>query len=117
MKESSAAQLSSDRTAVPICGSIGYDCYVSPAGDIFMETYDPSNDEPPVADRSRQAQIACLVLGSEYLSALAQLLPDRPPDAPACDACKGVGWLHRGVLGPKGILCHDCSGLGWIVGS
>ena len=113
-KESPPGRLSKDRKAVHICGSIGYDCYISPDGDIFMETYDLSNDEPPVAERSRQAQIACLVLGTEYLPALAQLLPERPPDAPMCDTCKGVGWLHRGVLGPKGILCHDCSGLGWI---
>ena len=114
IKKSCAAQLSGDRTAVPICGSIGYTCYISPDGDIFMETYDLSNDEPPVADRSRLAQIACLVLGSEYMPALTQLLPNRPPGAPTCDTCKGVGWLHRGALGPKGILCHDCSGLGWI---
>jgi len=114
MKKSSAAQLSTDRRAVPICGSIGYTCYFSPDGDIFMETYDLSNDEPPVPDRSRHAEIACLVLGSEYLPALAELLPNRPLDAPTCATCKGVGWLHRGVLGPKGILCHDCSGLGWI---
>ena len=71
--------------------------YVSPDGDIFMETYDPSNDEPPVADRSRQAQIACLILGSRTLPNLAQLLPIRSPEAPTCDTCKGVGWLHQGA--------------------
>jgi hypothetical protein len=113
-KESPPGRLSKDHKAVHICGSIGYDCYISPDGDIFMETYDLSNDEPSVAHSSRQAQIACLVLGSEYMPALAQLLPDRPPDTPTCDTCKGIGWLHRGVLGPQGILCHDCSGLGWI---
>jgi hypothetical protein len=112
-KESHPSSLSPDRTAIRVDGSIGYDCYVSPDGDIFMETYDLSNDEPPVADRSRQAQIACLILGSRTLPNLAQLLPIRPPEAPTCDTCEGVGWLHQGVLGPRGILCHECSGLGW----
>ena len=113
-KESGIPRLSNDGSGVHICGSIGYDCYVSPDGDIFMETYELGSDEPPFADRSRPAQIACLVLGSEYVPALAQLLPDRPPSAPVCDTCKGAGWLHRGAFGPQGILCHDCSGLGWM---
>ena len=112
-RESHPERLSKDRSAVHICGSIGYDCYISPDGDIFMETYD-FGDEPPVVDRSSRAQIECLVLGSEYMPALAQLFPERPSDAVTCDTCKGIGWLHRGVLGPQGILCHDCSGLGWV---
>ena len=113
-KESHPSSLSPDRMAIRVDGSIGYDCYVSPDGDIYMETYEIFSDEPPVVDRSRQAQIACLILGSRTLPNLAQLLPIRPPEAPTCDPCRGVGWLHQGVLGPRGILCHDCSGLGWI---
>ena len=112
-RESEPGRLSTDRSAVHICGSIGYDCYISPDGDIFMETYD-FGDEPAAVDRSTRAQIECLVLGSEYMPALAQLLPVRPSDGSTCDTCKGAGWLHRGVLGSQGILCHDCSGLGWI---
>jgi hypothetical protein len=112
-KESNPGRLSKDRKALHICGSIGFDCYISPDGDVFMETYELSNDEPPVVDRSQHAQIACLILGSEYIPALAQLLPVRPSNASTCETCEGVGWLHRGALGPQGILCHDCSGLGW----
>jgi hypothetical protein len=55
-RESDPSSLSSDRTAICVDGSIGYDCYVSPEGDVFMETYDLSNKEPPVAieaDRPR----------------------------------------------------------------
>ena len=113
-RQSHPSSLSPDRTGIRVDGSIGYDCYVSPDGDIFMETYDLSNDEPPVADRSREAQIACLILGSRTMPSLAQLLPMRPTEALTCDTCKGSGWLHHGVLGPRGILCHECSGLGWI---
>ena len=112
-RESDPSSLSSDRTAICVDGSIGYDCYVSPDGDVFMEKYDLSNNEPPVTDRSRQAQIACLILGSRTLPNLAQLVPVRPADAPTCEKCKGVGWLHE-VIWSGGILCQDCSGLGWI---
>lgn len=112
-KESNPGLVSKDGKAAFICGSIGYACYIAPDGDVFMETYDVSNEEPPACDSSRLAQIACLVLGSKHIPALEQLLPVRPPGAPGCDTCKGEGWLHRDTLGPQGFLCHDCSGLGW----
>jgi hypothetical protein len=57
-KESSPGRLSKDGTAVSICGSIGFDCYISPDGDLFMETYELFSDEPPVIDRNREAQIS-----------------------------------------------------------
>ena|ERR1051326_2013820 len=113
-KESSPGRLSKDGTAVHICGSIGFDCYLLPDGDLFMETYELLSGEPPVVDRSREAQISCLIIGSEYTPSLSRLLPERPQDALTCDTCKGAGWLHRDTLGPRGLLCHDCSGLGWI---
>src|SRR4051812_34259257 len=68
--------------AVMVDGSIGYGCFVSPDGDVFMESYDIGTDDPPVYDRSRLAQIAVLVLGSRTMPKLAELLPKRPPEAP-----------------------------------
>lgn len=113
-KESNPGLVSKDGKAVFICGGIGYDCYISPDGDIFVKTYDPGSDGPPARDRSRLAQIACLVLGSKHIPALEHLLPVRPPGAPGCDTCEGEGRLLRGTIQPDGILCKDCSGLGWI---
>lgn len=112
------AALSEDGKAILVDGSIGYGCFVSADGDIFMETYDVGTDEPSTFDRSRKAQIAVLVLGSRTVPKLADLLPARPEDAPDCKTCGGNGWLHQELfrerLGSNGILCQDCSGLGWI---
>ena len=113
------AALSSDRKALLVDGSIGYGCYVSPDGDVYMETYDIGSDEPPVIDRSRLAQIAVLILGSRTMPKLAELLPQRSPEAPACAECNGTGRLHqelRQTFGNdwEGFLCDKCSGLGWI---
>jgi hypothetical protein len=99
-------------------GSIGYGCYFSPDGDIFIEEYDISSDEPPTVDRSRQAQIAAVVLTSRYMPRLAALLPKRSANAASCEECEGIGWLHqemfRRVFKSEGLLCNKCSGLGWL---
>jgi hypothetical protein len=113
------AAFSTDRNALLVDGSIGYDCYVTPDGDVFMETYEPLSDEPPVIDRSRSAQIQVLVLGSRNIPMLAEMLPKRPPEAPACEKCNGSGRLHqelRQTFGNdwEGFLCDECYGLGWI---
>ena len=110
--------LSADRKALLVDGSIGYGCYVSPDGDVFMETYDVGSDEPSIFDRSRRAQIACLMLGSRSLPQLAELLPTRPSNAQSCETCRGSGWLLREPVQKQSagdsVLCHDCSGLGWL---
>jgi hypothetical protein len=113
-KEESPERLSKDGRALHIYGTIGSECYISPEGDIYMETYDIMGEEPPAEDRSRSAQLVCLILGSEHIPALAQALPTRPPDVPLCETCAGVGWLHPGKFGPRGLMCHECYGLGWI---
>lgn len=118
-KELYPGALSRDRKAVLVDGSMGYGCYVSPDGDVYMETYDIGSEEPPVIDRSRRAQIAALILGSRTLPKLAELLPNRPPDAPTCVECNGIGRLHQElqqIFGKdwEGFLCDKCSGLGWI---
>jgi hypothetical protein len=109
--------LSTDRTAIMVDGSIGYGCYVSPDGDVFVEEYDVGSDEPPTIDRSRRAQISLLVLGSRTMSEPAQLLP-RPPDIPSCGKCDGVGRVHQEHFhfgdGQDGLLCDECFGLGWL---
>lgn len=110
--------LSKDGKALLVEGSIGYSCYVSPDGDVFMETYDVADDKPPTIDRSRPAQIAVLLLGSRTIPALSTLLPTRPADAPTCDKCHGTGWLNQelfsGQFEGMGVLCDRCSGLGWL---
>jgi hypothetical protein len=110
--------LSADRKALLVEGSFGHGCYVSPDGDIFMETYDVGSDEPSTFDRSRRAQISCLKLGSRTLPQLAELLPPRPSDAPTCLTCGGSGWLLQELFEKQsagdGVLCHDCCGLGWL---
>src|SRR5687768_2212037 len=78
--DSQPAALSADRKALLVDGGIGYGCFVSPNGDIFMETYEVGSDGPSTFDRSRRAQISCLMLGSRTLPKLAELLPPRPPD-------------------------------------
>ena len=115
--DSHPAALSDDRNALLVDGGIGYGCFVSPDGDIFMETYDVGSDEPPTFDRSRRAEIACLKLGSRTLPQLAELLPSRPSDAPSCETCDGSGWLFQEVFRNQavdGMLCHECCGLGWL---
>ena len=112
-----SGSLSTDRTAVLVDGSIGYGCYISPAGDLFLETYDIGSDDPPNVDRSYGAQIAVLILGSRNLPQLAELIPQRPIDATDCSGCNGTGWTHQEIyrhFGGEGILCQECFGLGWV---
>jgi len=109
--------LSTDRTAVLVDGSIGYGCYISPDGDLFLETYDVGSGEPPEVDRSYRAQIAVLILGSRNLPQLVDLIPQRPVDATDCSGCNDTGWTHREIyrhIGGEGILCEECFGLGWV---
>ena len=117
-RELHLGNLSSDRGAVMLHGSIGYGCYFSPDGDIFIEEYDIGSDEPPRIDRSRAAQIAAVVLTSRYIPQLAPLLPKRSANALSCEECEGKGWLHqemfRRVFKSEGLLCNKCSGLGWL---
>ena len=109
--------LSTDRSAVLVDGSLGYDCYVSPEGDLILETYDVGSDEPPTVDRSRHAQLVVLLFGSRNLPQLAELLPKRPSGVPDCSGCNGTGWTHQEIyrhFGGEGIVCQKCSGLGWV---
>ena len=119
VKAERPASLSTDRTAIMVDGSIGYGCYISPDGNVFVEEYDIGSDDPPTIDRSRSAQISVLVLGSRTMPELAQLLPKRPADTPPCQKCNGIGWVLQHVIksndgSPDGLLCDGCSGLGWL---
>src|SRR6266404_2970951 len=79
------SSLSRDGNAVMLHGSIGYGCYFSPDGDIFIEEYDIGSDEAPTIDRSRLAEIGALVLTSRYMPKLGELLPKRPETAASCE--------------------------------
>jgi hypothetical protein len=112
-KERFPAALSSDGRAVLVDGGLGYGAYVSPEGDVFMETYDIGDQSSEVkVDRSARAQTMALVLGSKRMQLLAKLLPSRPAAAASCGPCGGEGWRH---LGPTiTFICSDCAGLGWL---
>ncbi len=103
--------VSADGTALLVDGGIGYGCYLSPDGDMYLETYDPIDEQPPVIDRSRRAQITVMVLGARTTPGLGQLLPERPLGAPDCGKCMGIGRLLPDTFH---VLCPDCCGLGWV---
>jgi hypothetical protein len=102
--------LSGDGTALCVGGGLGCGAYVSPAGDVFFETYELGDDSPPMLDRSRRGQVLALVLGAQNHPVLAELLPLRAEDARTCEMCGGEGY----VPGFLGVLCCTCSGLGWL---
>jgi hypothetical protein len=103
--------LSLDRKAIMVDGGIGYGCWVSPDGDIYMETYDPLGYGEPVIDRSRRAQLLVLSLGARTLPQLRSLLPQKPAGVPPCSKCNGEGWFRAGELD---FICQACCGLGWL---
>jgi len=104
-------QLSSDGSALMVDGSIGYECYVSSEGSVFIENYDMVGESPSICDRSLRGQIAALVLGTRMHPVLRELLPPRDEDATTCGSCAGEGFVHSG---PIRILCEECCGLGWV---
>jgi hypothetical protein len=81
IKNGAPGSLSGDQSALMVDGSIGYSCFVSLAGDVFIEEYGyddvTQQDEFKRSDRSRRAQISALVLGSRNHPVLSELLP--PP--------------------------------------
>jgi hypothetical protein len=103
--------LSSDGKALRVDGSIGYDCWMSPEGDVYMETYDIDTEDAPKVDRSRRAQLLVLALGARTLPQLESLLPSRPVGATDCPECKGAGRFH---IGEHRLVCNRCCGLGWL---
>jgi hypothetical protein len=104
------SRLSDDGKAIRVYGGMSYDCWISPDGDIYAETYDPLCEDSPVADRSRDAQLMVLSLGARTFPQLLWLLPVRPATAVDCSACRGGGWFW---VGEMDFICHDCCGLGW----
>ncbi|MFO0878845.1 MAG: hypothetical protein U0840_16005 [Gemmataceae bacterium] len=74
--------LSPDGSALRVCGSIGYDAWITPDGDVWLETYDLPNEDNRVEDRSPRAQILVLALGIRTLPELEALLPARPTTRP-----------------------------------
>ncbi|HUF04901.1 MAG TPA: hypothetical protein VMM38_12095 [Aridibacter sp.] len=109
-RRSHSASLSKDGKAVLIDGGIGYGAYISPSGDIFLETYDLVEGSDPTYDRTVTGQLQVIRLGSKRIPELLELLPSRPEYSLDCQACSGNGWQ---IIGPIRIICTDCSGLGW----
>lgn len=99
--------LSRDGKALRVDGSIGYDCWMTPDGDAYMETYDIDTEDCPAVDRSRRAQLLVLALGARALPQLAS----RPAGAADCSECHGAGRFHAG---DHQFVCFACCGLGWV---
>ncbi|MBS0260474.1 MAG: hypothetical protein JSS02_00850 [Planctomycetes bacterium] len=105
-------RVTEDGKALRVCGSIGYECCISPEGDVYMLT-DPTVDAdcPWLIDRSRHAQLCVLLSGGKYFPELLALLPNRPPNVPDCPDCR-AGWVH--IASGHKFICGRCGGLGWI---
>ena len=103
--------ISPDGRALLVDGGIGYCCYISPDGDVYFTTMNHDNYEEWTTDRSPEAQIKVLVLGSRTVPELRGLLPIRQPESLDCEPCGGKGFLH-GLF-----ICNDCCGLGWLAAS
>jgi hypothetical protein len=111
-REKYPAALSDDGQALLVDGGIGYGAYISPHGDIFMETYGLIGDTEHTVDRSAHAQTMAVVLGARRIPELAELIPARPNDAQTCGDCSGEGWRR---WGPNfTFICERCAGLGWL---
>src|SRR5262245_11852619 len=106
-------RVSPDGKAIHICGSVGYDCWMTPDGDIYMEVevLTPTKASMKI-DRSLSAQLFALANGSRYWPELASLLPPRPSNAKGCLICKGVG--RNQEIGQRAFICCACNGLGWV---
>jgi hypothetical protein len=111
IKAGGPGSLSADGTALMVDGSIGYDCYVSLDGDVYIETYELDVDSPSMRDRTRRAQILALVFGCRRHPILGELLPERTQAARTCDACAGTGFVD---VATARIVCNECCGLGWF---
>ncbi len=103
--------LSPDGKALMVDGGIGYSCWISPDGDVYMETYTLDNEDAPIVDRSRRAQLLALSLGVRTFPQLESLLPPRPANAVDCPECQGAG---RFQIGKFPVVCSPCCGLGWL---
>src|SRR4051794_5343167 len=90
--------LSPDGKAIRVDGSIGYDCYISPDGDVYMETETRANGYQLVVDRSRRAQLSVFALGSRTFPELEGLLPVRPAGAANCAECQGQFTFRDGFF-------------------
>jgi len=90
--------------AIALSGSPGLILMLRPDGT-FWAANASWRKVAPVADEWR---IRVLVWGVERFPWLAELLPQRPSDAPSCSDCGG-----KGHLGNWPVLCAKCDGLGW----
>lgn len=100
----------SDDAPVHILSSIGVDCYATPNGDAWSDTYN-LEDYEAVSRRTPGARIMALVCGAKHHPVLAELLPQRTDAAVDCPACSAAG--HVTVGGALQLICYQCCGLGW----
>ena len=59
---------------------------------------------------NRAWHITVRVIAAEKYPELKPLLPERPPDAPTCDDCRGTGKVP---VAASHVICGGCFGLGW----
>ena len=99
--------------AIALVGSIGTLWMLRPDGT-FWDVDDDLGK--PLTPLPAEEQLMALVYGVERYPWLAELLPVRPPSAPSCGACSGVGSILLTNVLPSGsrALCTSCQGLGWV---
>lgn len=119
IKAGAPGWLSEDGSALMVDGGPMYCCFVSPGGQLFIESYGADKNSTRI-DRSRRAQIATLVLGARNHPVLADFVPRRIKDATTCEVCSGKGFVsfeHGNIKTDPVFLCQQCSGLGWVSAS
>jgi hypothetical protein len=100
--------------AVFLWVGLGYANYLTLDGQVVWTSPD---DSPPRASDKLRGIANVLVRGARELALpeLVDLLPQRPPDHPACPGCGGCRWDDTPQPGfPEGTVCILCSGLGWL---
>jgi hypothetical protein len=93
---------------LPLCVGWARVLGVTPGGEVVE--WDPEGGRPGITIVTNPyLKRFALAQGAHKYAQLAPLLPQRPPDAAACERCGGSGTL------PLPRLICECGGLGWVV--
>src|ERR1043165_4301400 len=102
----------SDFTAIDLWGGLGEGHMLRSDGVVVRwELLDLSNTEIKIEPNPGWC-VGALVMASERIPELKDVLPRRPEGAPDCDHCDGHGFTDLPGA-PKFLLCQFWWGLGW----
>jgi hypothetical protein len=91
-------------------GSIGGGFMITLDGRLLEEDWDEETLTEVIDPKQR---LLALVIASEHMPAIAELLPSRPAGARDCALCSGVG--RWSPAPPHNLICGACSGVGWYL--